>query len=89
MNRTKDFFKGKVGFGANKFHSYIFSGTGIILVLFMINYTDDNFGGAFHSISCGRQPKTEIIIHYLSIGSIIKEVIIHDPLTNTYTYLKC
>jgi hypothetical protein len=32
MNRTKDFFKGKVGFGANKFHSYISSGTGIILV---------------------------------------------------------
>ena len=24
MNRTKDFFKGKVGFGANKFHSLFF-----------------------------------------------------------------
>ena len=30
MNRTKDFFKGKVGFGADKFHGYIFSLTGTI-----------------------------------------------------------
>jgi hypothetical protein len=30
MNRAKYFFKGKVGFGADKFHGYIFSLTGII-----------------------------------------------------------
>jgi len=45
----------------------------------MIHYTDDNFGEAFLRALCRRSPKTEIMVHYLSIGSIIKEVIIHSP----------